>query len=345
MLLAAVTGLLVGPVSLGVSGTWRPSSAGSAHVQPDSIATNYTLVSYRSSVDGKALSFLEWLPHPMTNTSKAPLAVFLHGLGFSGLQLVSDPAGPGIVRAAMTGGFALISLNTRTNYGFYVNSPFTGPQEQDVLDAVAREKSRLSVTGVYLFGMSMGSMGTWSIVGNHKLAVAGMASIATCDDSFTDLDWRLTHNLSDSARLYLRTTGGWLPNQSAQALGETLYLSAGRLHTVNYSNIRVYAVAGGADNRCPNNPALSGYQDGNSTFVSSSCVVATGLGEPANCTIPFTWLAGRYPAQYHFRYVYEPSGGHTLGQLNAPDLFRYWLNQVTGGIFWANPGGVPYHHT
>ena len=63
------------------------------------------------------------------------------------------------VQVAIQDGFLLILPNTRTGAGWYSDSAYTGPQEQDILDAIDHEQQLRSVGALYLYGFSMGSIG------------------------------------------------------------------------------------------------------------------------------------------------------------------------------------------
>src|SRR4029077_10637925 len=92
--------------------------------------------------------------------------------------------------AAVAAGFLLIVPNTRTGDGYYVDSDYTGPQAQDILDAIAHEESIRHIGKLYLFGFSMGSMGAISIGLNHPGMFAGIGAVAAFSDDF-ELEARL----------------------------------------------------------------------------------------------------------------------------------------------------------
>src|SRR5580658_7837529 len=123
----------------------RAASPGAT--RPDDIAPPPgTNISYTSSVDGFRLSYLEWLPAGYTASQSYPLAVFLHGIHSSNGFIEGGAGGINDISYSLTSnassaGFILISLNTRLLDGFYINSPCGGPEEQDVLDAIAHEES------------------------------------------------------------------------------------------------------------------------------------------------------------------------------------------------------------
>jgi len=304
-----------------------------------------TLVTYLSSVDGSCLSYYEWLPSGFDQGATYPFALFLHGLGHGGDEIGLNSAGPGLIAAASADGFILASLNTRTGDGFYVNSPFSGPQQQDVVDAVAHEEQLRHIGKLYLFGSSMGSIGSFTIALNHVLPVAGVGLLNTCTDLFEGLAWRENVGLGGSIQSFESTTGGQLPGQSNQATAETYYLSSARFYPSNWSGIPVYIVQGGNDMRCPNNPNFMDYQQANATVLSSTCTTEPQFGEPANCTVPLLNLSTRDPSAYNWRFVYVPLGIHDLSIVNGADLFGYFSGKVGDGLYWASQGGTPVPHS
>jgi poly(3-hydroxybutyrate) depolymerase len=300
----------------------------------------FTLVNYTSTVDGMNLSYYEWLPEGFSNSTTYPLAVYLHGLGADGSEIFSLTGGLSAIAAAQEFGFILISINTRTLNGFYVNSPYTGPQQQDVLDAINSEKSLHRVSEVYLFGSSMGADGSWSIAGNVPGLVAGIGSIAGCPDSYAGVYWHylaVPYGYLD----YLNTTGGQGPN-TTYFQAQTYYLSAARYYPQNYSHILLYGAQGGDDQECPNNPDVFGYQQANNTFLNATCLVVSQWDQPANCQTPFANLSLANPGEYNWRFVYSPNGNHTLNELNGSDLFSFWLgDEPTGLVCSPDQGDTP----
>ncbi len=322
-------GALRGPPGIDVLGE-RTAAAG-----------NYSVINYTSSVDGAALSYLEWLPAGYSAERAYPLAVFLHGLAQSGSELLTETEGPPTIANASAFGFILISLNTRTSAGFYVNSPYTGPQEQDVLDAISHEAALRSIRSdaVFLFGTSMGSIGAWSIAGHHPTLFRGIGAIAECPEVYMANYWHFLHD-KPGFRQYLTTTGGQGP-KSAYYRAQTYYLDSARYYPSNYSGLRLYAVQGSADNRCPNNLGYFGYQQSNNTFLNATCLVVTAWGQPVGCQVPFTNFSAANPGQYPWRFVYEPGGLHSYNDLNPRDLFRFWTGKVGVGLYCATMGQTP----
>jgi pimeloyl-ACP methyl ester carboxylesterase len=300
----------------------------------------YSQVNYTSSVDGAALSYYEWLPTGYDANSTYPLAVFLHGQYLAGNELIVHDGGPQITAAAQAAGFLLISINTpRTSSGFYVNSQYTGPGEQDVLDAITHEQSLRHVGPVYVFGSSMGTVGAYSLAGHHPGLFAGIGVLNSCPDAYENIEWRIETNNQASLSGVEQVTGGGLPGQTAYASQIAYYLSAARFYPQNYSHLRIYVTQGGNDADCPNNPQIWPYQNANNTVLTSTCATVPALGEPTGCTVPFANFSRADPSAWTWRFVYEPTGKHNLNEANATDLFAFWKGDVSTGLYW---GGYPY---
>lgn len=300
------------------------------------------VIPYTSSVDGTSLSYYEWLPNGYNPNATYPLAMFLHGLAQAGNELLTNSGGPGIIAAAQADGYILISINTRTNDGFYVNSPYSGPQQQDVVDAVHHEEALRHIGKLYVFGTSMGSVGSLALGLNHVLPVAGIGAINSCTDVFEAVEWRIQIGLTPELAEIQSVTGGSLPGQSAFATALAYAMSPARFYPGNFSGIPFYVVQGGNDNRCPNNPNFTAYQNANNTVLTSTCTTVASLAEPPNCTTPLANLSAQDPSHFHWRFVYIPRGQHNLNIMNGPDMFAYFSGSVGDGLVWASPGGTPY---
>jgi len=331
-------GLVVLVVFLNPSAV-APASPSRGEVSSFATVPAYNVVNFTSSVDGTNLSYYEWLPNNFSNASEYPLAVYLHGLGYQGSEIITLAGGLSAIAAAQADGFILISLNTRTGGGFYVNSPYTGPQQQDVLDAITHEKTLREVSQVYLFGSSMGSIGTWSIAANVPGLVSGIGGIASCPDVFEAIYWHYLE-IPGGYTAYVQTTGGNGPN-STYFRAQTYYLSAARFYPQNFSNISMYTAQGGNDPDCPDNPNVFGYQQANNTFLNSTCLVVVQWNEPANCQTPFSNLSLIHPGEYRWRLIYSATGGHSLNELNGADLFGFWAGTVPHGLACAREGQTP----
>jgi pimeloyl-ACP methyl ester carboxylesterase len=319
---------------------WLPFGAGGG-AGNGTVNESSTTQSYTSSVDGASLSYYEWLPIGFNASQSYPFLLFLHGKGHGGDQVFTEAGGVSAINAAIQDGFIVGSLNTRTNGGFYIDSQYTGPQEQDVLDALQHEQQLRHVSTLWLFGESMGTMGAYSIAEHHPGLLAGIGVIATCPDLYEIQAYKIAVGRSSDLNFWLGVTGGSLANQSSYADGLTYYESAFRFFPQNLSGTRLYVVQGGDDVDCPNNPNIWPFQQANDTILDSTCNVATTMDEPADCTTPFATLESEHPGQYHYRYVYEATAPHTLDDLDGPDMIHYFLGQSSYGLYTAGIGGTP----
>ncbi len=335
----AVAAVLV--VALVVFAAWHwasptsPPSGGSGPPPPPFDIQNYT-----SSVDQAALTYFEWLPTGYSASDSYPFLLFLHGqVGHTDPgceELDNHGSGANTLAAGIAAGFLVGAICTRTGNGWYVNSPFTGPQETDVLDAIAHEKSVRHVASVYLLGFSMGTVGTLSIATHHPGLLAGLGVVEPCPDYFQIIGYSIATNQPNAFAGFETTTNGLLPSAGGQALAETYYLSAFRFFPQNLTGLHVYVVDGGKDTVCPNNVRTWGFQEGNNTFLNSTCLIVASQNEPAGCTTPLAALPGA-----HVRFVYDPIGGHSLANLNGGDFIAYLTDQVADGTFWASGGATP----
>jgi pimeloyl-ACP methyl ester carboxylesterase len=321
------------------------SSADSSSGVGSPVLPNPTNISYNASTDGFPLSYAEILP-PHYNASRSyPLLVYLHGKGKSstwvpggsgndltGYQNLTDLAGIAlreIVANASRFGFILIAPSPRSATGYYTNSPCGGPEAQDTLDAIAHEKALRNVTKVYLLGFSMGSLGAISLAGHDPGMFAGIAVAGTITDAFEDFAHR---PLGDTGLTSL--TCNVVPSPSNTTTVQVFeYLSVMRFVPTNFSSLRIWISTGALDTSATNNATIWPYLEANDTFLTSTCLVASAYGEPANCTQPFTALHRSSPSAYPFRFVYEANGTHLLYQFDPLDVFEFLLGHEPGGCF------------
>lgn len=305
----------------------------------------YTNISYASSVDGFSLAYGEILPVNYTPSKAYPLLVYFHGEGTVS-SIVGGGSGDGLkewnnssyptskilsatVWNASTFHFIIIAPSPRSSEGFYTNSPCGGPEEQDTTDAILHEEKLRNVSKVFALGFSMGSLGGLSFVGHHASMFSGIAVTGTMTDAFEEL----ADHLRPLSGL-LTLTCGARPGATNLSVDRLFaYLSVLRFHPSNLSGIRLWASAGSDDVGAPDNPAFWPYLQVNDTLLNRTCLVASSLGEPANCTVPWRSLHLRSPGSYLYRFVYEIGGGHTLGQLEPADMFQFFLGRVGGGCF------------
>jgi pimeloyl-ACP methyl ester carboxylesterase len=314
----------------------------------DSAPPNFN-ISYNSSVDGWPLSYLEWLPSGYSSSTTYPLAVFLHGVGSStgwvrggggGIVDMTDS----LVGNASAYGFILIAINTRSPEGFYLNSPCGGPQQQDVLDAIAHEKEVRHISQVFLIGFSMGSLGALSLAAHEPGMFAGVATAGTITDIFQTVAYNSVTN-SAPAGLYYDECGGF-PNPANVSIDRIwAYLSPLRFAPQNFTDIPLFVTGGGLDTRAPNSFARWDYANVNNTFVNSTCNVVASMGEPSNCTVTIPSLAAQDPSGYRWLDLYEPLAPHSASQLPGGAVFAFFLDRQAGGYYLSTyPGNVltPY---
>jgi len=323
-------------------------------VAPDVPVPAYLNVTYNASTDGFPLSYEEWRPAGFNASDPHPLLVYLHGLeGAKGhpvsggvrsdflrmlsLRSIEGATARGVVENASLNGYVVIAPNSRTAGGYFVNSPCGGPQEQDVLDAIASIRSFANVSSVYLLGFSMGSIGAFSLAAHHPALFDGIAVVAPVIDMFEESAWA-AHQAALGAGWAIGGTNAFAALTCGNATASVPllnYLSVVRFAPENLSGVRVWIAAGGIDLLAPNNGSDWAYLQVNNSFVNSTCTVeATGL-EPANCTTTFQALHQLLPRMFQFRYVYEALAPHNIAQLSPADMFAFFGRSAPGGYFEA----------
>lgn len=303
-------------------------------------------IDYVSSVDGHPLSYGVWYPPHYSPSGSYAFLLFLHGVESTNVcdNVPSFGSGASMINAANAAGWVVGSLCTRVTNGWYVNSPYTGPEETDVLDAIAHERNLTHITSVYLVGMSMGSDGALSIATNHPGLFAGVAAVAACPDNFEENDYYLhDHGALVPGFAQVAGTGpGQLPAAGSVGAGMEYHLSAFRFYPQNLSALRIYVVAGGNDQTCVNNAAFWPWLQANDTVITSSCNVAAVASEPSGCSTPIASLAAAHPGAFQCRFVYEPTAPHTFDQLDGTDLVAFFQGTVGPGSYEAATlGGTP----
>ncbi len=337
-----VLGLLavavVDPTLLGL-----PAGHGTRGGSNGTVNSSFETVQYASSVDGRALSYAVWTPSGYTPSGSYTFLLFLHGVESSNecSNVPQFAGGASMINAATGAGWIVGSLCTRTTDGWYVNSPTTGPQETDVLDAIAHEKTLTHVTSVYLVGMSMGSNGALSIATNHPGLFAGVGAVAACPDMFEESAYYESIHSSLPPGFADVTGGASPPAPGTVGYGIEYHISAFRFYPQNLSSLRIYVVAGGEDQTCMNSAQIWPWLQANDTVITSSCETAASTHEPAQCSTPIAQLAAGSPGEFDCRYVYEPTAPHTFDQLNGPDLLDFFRGSAGNGTYTAPLGGTP----
>lgn len=315
-----------------------------------------TLVNYTSTVDGWNLSYLEYLPANFTPGGAYPLAVYLHGIGNSTgwvdggtndwLTQIANatPTGlaeRGLVQNASRTGFILIVPYTRSQAGFFVDSPCGGPQQHDLLDAIASASANRTITGLYLIGFSMGSAGALALAAHDPGTVAGVALAGTASDVYQLYAYN-THGMGapvgGPASLMDQDNCGVAPSVTNATVDAAFYsyLSPLRFTPTAFAHLRIWASAGGRDPFAPDSTRFWYYLQANNTFVNATCRTATDLGEPANCTVPLWELDAQSPGTYPVRFVFEPDASHIASQFDPADVFSFFTGSVGPGFFTAD---------
>lgn len=364
VLLAGIVALLVLsvlPQSSGDAGAppkVAPSSSVAAFSTP---LPTYTVQPFNASSDGWPLSYEEWLPAGYNASRDYPLIVYLDGLscnnqtwlkGGRPSQLLDHLSGSSPVVNATRGlltnssalGYILIAPNTRTCAGFSINSACGGPQGQDLQDAIDHEESlrRIDTTRLYIVATSAGAEGAVEYVAQHPHVIRGLAISDTALDLFEEFQFLLSQayrgntGAEDNIDAIAGLDCGEYPspsNSSAVQLFEQL--SAARLDPQALNGTPIWVAAGGADSTTPDNLHSWPYLQVNNTFVNSTCLVAEDLGEPPNCTTTMAALNAQDPTNFSFRFVYEPSAIHGLGQMIPADILAFFAGEVPGGYYVA----------
>ena len=327
---------VAGPMSPSASAPHPPTVRALGPTPSLPRAASGSTIYYDSSVDGFNLSYQEFLPSGYNPSLPYPLAVELHGINTS-----ADAPLPGgyhttvvatTITAASAAGFILLVPDTRTGDGYYADSAHTGPQAQDILDAIADERALRDISAVYLYGFSMGAMGAMAIGLAHPTLFAGLGAIATESDMYELTSFSTTVHSLGVTNALLNTSGGY-PNSSATAASIFNFLSALRQHPEASRGLKMYFTAGGSDTAIPDNPTIWPYPQANASLLQTSCLYVAAYDEPSNCTNPLAVYAATDPANYSFRFIYEANAIHDYLQVNATDLFSYFAGSVGPGLF------------
>lgn len=313
-----------------------PLAIGGGAVRRPAAGWTASRIYYASSVDGFNLSYQEVLPAGFIPTATYPLAVELHGIALN--ESVAKPGGytgsvdNNTANASSSVGFILLDPASRTGDGYYVDSANTGPQAQDVLDAIVHEQSLRHIGPVYLYGFSMGAMGAMEIGLAHPQLFAGLGAIATESDIYELENYSESIHSGGVVSALLNASSGY-PNSSATAQQVWDSLSVLRQDPAATRGLRMYFTAGGRDVAIPNNAVYWPYLQANDSLLVRSCLYVPSFHEPTGCTTPLAELAAIDPVNYSFRFVYEENAPHNDAQANATDLFDYFAGQVGPGLY------------
>lgn len=299
---------------------------------------------YSSSIDGFPLSYSEWLPAGYNANDTYPLAIYLHGIGSStnwvkgGTNLwmselntttLNGETERALISNASANGFILIVINTRSESGFYANTPCGGPQEQDVLDAIHNEEHLRHIGSLYLIGFSMGSIGSFELAEQYPGMFAGVATAGTMTDFFEEYEYETNGRVPKSGPSYELNTNdcGLTPSRYNSTVVSTFENLSGRFGMSNLT-VPLWVGAGGADNVAPDESHwYSAYQEANDSILVQTCANVSSLGEPGLCSGPFNGT---------LRFVFEPQATHSMAQLDPADIFAFFLGKTGGGQFTSS---------
>src|SRR5262249_36590537 len=161
------------------------------------------------------------------------------------------------------------------------NSTCGGPGEQDTMDAIHVEELRRHVGGVYLYGDSMGSLGALAFAAHRPGVVSGGATTGEVTEALEPRPYRATPT-GDRASLACLTCGILPSPKNATAIRVYEYVSVVRFVPTNLSGVKIWVASGAKDFDAPNNASIWPFLQVNDTFLTSTCRVASRLGEPAN---------------------------------------------------------------
>lgn len=145
-----------------VARMWSALEALGAEADPYAGMAGTFEAAYLSNVDGTAQPFTLCIPRGYSKQNVYPLLVFLHGAART-----HEPDGEWWscrADAAYEDTTIGVSVMGRGQWSGYCNLG-----EDDVLQVIAWVKSHYAIDPdrVYLFGVSMGGMGTWRVAGHH----------------------------------------------------------------------------------------------------------------------------------------------------------------------------------
>jgi len=300
------------PVSFSVSGGVAQACSGQG---------TCTVRTYRSSVDGVEIKYLEHLPAGFDSAKAYPLAIYLHGGGGT-MQAISGD----LHTAADRYQYIVVSIDGRPlsfqpqtfcprgdcPSPFYFDSPMTGPGERDVLDLVADVKSRHRVNErrIYLVGFSMGGWGTWGVGMRNPGVFAAIAPIAgpTC-------------GFHARLRDFATALGGDPVTTTDMTVRTRWLMISARFLLENAMHTPMHGFYGDLDSSVPNNPSR-GYAHGHHVIDTP------GWKDEWGSAITLKELAEQYPGHYIGEGTWVPNMGH-MRELADPDTLYQFFDKHT----------------
>lgn len=124
---------------------------------------------YFDDTDGSVQPFITYLPKTYEQQKAYPLIIYLHGYS-PYLNIFNWSQLPEGLTALADEVNALVALPFGRS-----NTDFQGIGEQDVLNVIQQVKNRYKIDNnrIFLFGMSMGGMGAWTIISHYPHLFAG----------------------------------------------------------------------------------------------------------------------------------------------------------------------------
>ncbi|MCI2430853.1 prolyl oligopeptidase family serine peptidase [Candidatus Acetothermia bacterium] len=222
-------------------------------------------ITYRSSIDGEALTSLLWIPKNFNpQAGKVPLFVYLHGGGGLGTfhpAMTQEFDSRGWIALAPDGrrwNLANQGCPWRTSAAYVDNpNPNVGPGERDILDAITWAKANFPIDEdrIYLSGFSMGGRGAYIIGLKNPDLFAAIAPLGPAADMYEIFVRR-----PEPAACKEGMTGG-KPGDSPFV--NTMYtITSGRFLVENAYNLPVYHGHGTQDGVAYNIPTPGQYQHG-----------------------------------------------------------------------------------
>jgi predicted peptidase len=155
-----------------------------AALSDDKPATGFVDKTFKNA-DGHESPYVVFVPHNYDGTKEYPVILFLHGAGETkgGKKMPAEVGiGPAIKKQEKTFPFITIIPQAETR-GWQASGP-NAKRALAMLDEVAKEY-KTDPKRVYLTGLSMGGMGTWSLAAAHPDKWAAIVPICGRGDPKT----------------------------------------------------------------------------------------------------------------------------------------------------------------
>jgi hypothetical protein len=293
----------------------------------DSFSTGcFTLVTYKSSVDGTLLRYLEYLPAGYDPSVAYPVALLLHGASVPNYDYFAfNLSVPGHLfeSAADSHGYILLAVEARAMRGyptnrntFYVDGPLA-PGEQDILDILPSlaQRRRIDPQRIYLAGYSMGGVGSWGLASRNPGIFAAIAPGAPATDLFqgwTYIDANMG-TITPWPPPSVPDVIGGMHGQSA--LTDTYwYENSPRFIMPNMMHTPLFVIHGTLDEIIPNNTLVWPYMQ------SRHVVDTPGFTDSRGRAITMQELRAEWPGSYYEEHLWPPTEhSFTTPEFYLPD--------------------------